>query len=87
VAASRQYDCVPSPIERVARAFFTSLALAVLCLPLLSLALNYRVRWGTVPEWIAAFALLFIGAGIWKIARSSEPRRHYSDVAKESRGR
>jgi len=65
-------DCVDSPFDRVARSFFTVLGLAVICLPLLGLASNDSLRWGTVPEWVGAFGILLIAAGVWKIARTSE---------------
>ena len=75
---------MPSPIERVARAFFTVLALAVICLPLVGLASSHSLRWGTVPEWVAAFGLVFIGAGVWKIARNGERGRRGSEVSESA---
>jgi len=71
---------VESPLERFVRPFFTVLALAVACLPLLALASNDSVRWGSVPEWSGASGLVFIAAGVWKIARTSEHARRESDT-------
>jgi hypothetical protein len=61
----------------VVRTFFTVLALAVVGLPLLGLVGSewHNVRWGTAPEWIGAFALVLIAAGVWILARSTERAR------------
>lgn len=31
--------------------------------------------WGTVPEWICAFALLAITAAVWRMAFPSDPQK------------
>ena len=75
-----------SPFDRLARSFFTVLALAVLCVPVLGLASSVHwgnVRWGNVPEWIGACGLLLIAAGVWKLARNAErARRGVKDRAR-----
>ena len=38
------------------------------------------VRWGTVPEWICAIALLAITAGVWQMVRSSDRRTHLHET-------
>ena len=65
-------------VGSVVRTFFTVLALAVVGLPLLGLIArgSHNVRWGTMPEWIGACALLLIAAGVWKLARESERARN-----------
>lgn len=73
-------ECVDSPFDRVARSFFTVLGLAVICLPLLGLATNDSLRWGTVPEWVGAFGILLIAAGVWKLARNSERQERGRDA-------
>jgi len=55
--------------DRLGRAVFTALALAIAGLPLLGLARRNGLRLGTVPEWIAALALVWIAAGVWHLAR------------------
>jgi hypothetical protein len=61
----------------VVRTFLTVLALAVVGPPLLALVGSewHNVRWGTAPEWIGAFALVLIAAGVWRLARGTERAR------------
>ena len=69
------HGSVGTPFDRPLRAFFTVLALAVIGLPLLGLATHHgRVEWGTVPEWVGAIALLFVAAGVWRLARNDRDR-------------
>jgi len=70
------YSYVGSPLERVARAFFTVLGLTLVCLPFIGLASSHSVHWGTVPEWIGACALVFIAGGVWKLAWNGDRVQH-----------
>jgi protein-S-isoprenylcysteine O-methyltransferase Ste14 len=73
---------VGPPPGSVVRAFFTVLVLAVVCPILLGLVGSewHNARWGTVPEWIGAFCLVLIAAGIWRLARNTERARSGDDV-------
>jgi hypothetical protein len=68
---------VDNPFDRVIRTFFTALALGICLLPLIGLLSNDSIRWGNLAEWVGAVALVFIAAGVWRIARNIErlPRR------------
>jgi protein-S-isoprenylcysteine O-methyltransferase Ste14 len=71
----------------LARSFFTVLALAVVCVPVLGWVSSVHwgnVGWGTVPEWIGACGLLLIAAGVWKLARNDERTRRSSDARTRS---
>lgn len=78
------YSCMKSPLDRVARSFFTALALAVICVPLLGLASSHSLHWGTVPEWVGAVGLLLIAAGVWRLARNGERERRAGDTRKSA---
>jgi hypothetical protein len=62
----------------------TALLVFALALAINPFELNWSgIRWGTAPEWIAAFALLAIAAGVWRLAYVSGRREHerYDDRA------
>ena len=68
---------------RFLRVFFTLLALVVIALPVLGvLASGRSVKWGTVPEWIAALSLLVIAAATWRLVRGRERSERARDASR-----
>jgi uncharacterized membrane protein len=73
-------------LQSVIRTFFTLLALSVVALPVAGwIASAHGFRWGTVPEWIAAIALVFIAVGVWRLVHLGERERATARVQGSSR--